>query len=78
MQSMNFLTRINKSFHVEIYIIIRSPLENNIPTLYILELHSLAAKNATISNIQCPFVQKKVKKKFLSYIRVVMVPVTQD
>ena len=36
-------------------------MENNIPTLYILELDSLAAKNATILNIQCPFVQKKVK-----------------
>ncbi len=34
-------------------------MENNIPTLYILELDSFVAKSAEISTILCPFVQKK-------------------
>ena len=34
-------------------------MENNIPTLYILELDSFVVKSAKISTISCPFVQKK-------------------
>ena len=33
-------------------------MENNIPTLYILELDSFVVKSAKISTILCPFVQK--------------------
>ncbi len=33
-------------------------MKNNIPTLYILELDSSVVKNAKISTILCPFVQK--------------------
>ncbi len=43
-------------------------MENNIPTLYILELGSFVVKSAKISTILCPFVQKKQ-----SCIRVAMV-----
>ena len=38
-------------------------MENNIPTLYILELDSSAVKNAKISTIVCPFVQKILKNR---------------
>ena len=41
-------------------------MENNIPTLYILELDSLVVKSAKISTILCPFVQK-IKKKTIVY-----------
>ncbi len=34
-------------------------MENNIPTLYILELDSFVVKSAKMSTILCPFVQKK-------------------
>ena len=34
-------------------------MQNNIPTLYILELDSFVVKSAKISTILCPFVQKK-------------------
>ncbi len=47
-------------------------MENNIPTLYILELDSFVVKSAKISTILCPFVQKK-----RSCIRVAMVHTTQ-
>ena len=48
-------------------------MENNIPTLYILELDSFVVKSAKISTILCPFV-KKTKQ---SCIRVAMVHMTQ-
>ena len=32
-------------------------MENNIPTLYILELDSFVVKSAKISTILCPFVR---------------------
>ena len=47
-------------------------MENNIPTLYILELDSFVVKSAKISTILCPFVQKQQ-----SCIRVAMVHMTQ-
>ena len=47
-------------------------MENNIPTLYILELGSFVVKSAKISTILCPFVQKKQ-----SCICVAMVHMTQ-
>ena len=47
-------------------------MENNIPTLYILELGSFVVKSAKISTVLCPFVQKKQ-----SCIRVAMVHMTQ-
>ncbi len=34
-------------------------MENNIPTLYILELGSFVVRSAKISTISCPFVQNK-------------------
>ena len=34
-------------------------MENNIPTLYILELDSFVVKSAKISTILCPIVRKK-------------------
>ncbi len=37
-------------------------MQNNIPTLYILELDSSVVKSARISTMLCPFVQK-IKKK---------------
>ena len=37
-------------------------MENNIPTLYILERDSFVVKSAKISTILCPFVQKFNKK----------------
>ncbi len=40
-------------------------MENNIPTLYILELDSFVVKNAKISTILCPFVQKKHNRVFV-------------
>ena len=36
-------------------------MENNIPTLYILERDSFVVKSAKISTTSCPFVQK-IKK----------------
>ncbi len=36
-------------------------MENNIPTLYILELDSFVVKYAKISTILCPFVQTILK-----------------
>ena len=50
-------------------------MENNIPSLYILELDSLVVKSAKISTILCLFVQKILKKQ--SCIRVAMVHMTQ-
>ncbi len=47
-------------------------MENNIPTLYILELDSFVVKSAKISTVLCPFVKKKQ-----SCIRVAMVHMTQ-
>ncbi len=38
-------------------------MENNIPTLYILERDSFVVKSAKISTILCTFVQKFLKKK---------------
>ncbi len=35
-------------------------MQNNIPTLYILELDSSEDKSAKMSTILCPFVQKKI------------------
>ncbi len=46
-------------------------MENNIPTLYILELNSFVVKSAKISTILCPFVQKILKNN------VAMVHMTQ-
>ena len=43
-------------------------MENNIPTLYILELDSFVVKSAKISTILCPFVsfvQKKNNRVFV-------------
>ncbi len=37
-------------------------MQNNIPTLYILELDSSVVKSYKISTTLCPFVQK-IKKK---------------
>ncbi len=34
-------------------------MENNVPTLYILELDSFVVKSAKISTILCPFVKKE-------------------
>ncbi len=39
-------------------------MENNIPTLYILELDSSVVKSAKMSTILCPFVQK-IKKTLI-------------
>ncbi len=39
-------------------------MENNIPTLYILELDSSVVKSAKITTILCPFVQK-IKKTLI-------------
>ncbi len=50
-------------------------MENNIPTLHILELDSPAVKSAKVSTILCSFVQKIKKKQ--SCIRVAMVHMTQ-
>ncbi len=50
-------------------------MENNIPTLYILELDSFVVKSAKMSTILCPFVQEILKKH--SCIRVAMVHMTQ-
>ena len=41
-------------------------MQNNIPTLYILELDSSVVKSARISTMLCPFVQK-IKKNTQSY-----------
>ena len=38
-------------------------MQNNIPTLYILELDSSVVKSARISTMLCPFVQKFKKKQ---------------
>ncbi len=40
-------------------------MENNIPTLYILERDSFVVKSAKISTILFPFVQKILKKTML-------------
>ena len=48
-------------------------MENNIPTLYILELDSFVVKSAKISTTLCPFFQKKKQ----SCIRVAMVHMRQ-
>ncbi len=40
-------------------------MENNIPTLYILELDSSVVKSAKMSTILCLFVQKKLKKTLI-------------
>ena len=40
-------------------------MENNIPTLYILELDSFVVKSAKMSTILCPFVQKKNNRVFV-------------
>ena len=47
-------------------------MQNNIPTLYILELDSFVVKSAKISTILCLFVQK-----IKNVDRVAMVTVTQ-
>ncbi len=40
-------------------------MENNIPTLYILEFDSFVVKSAKISTILCPFVEKKNNRVFV-------------
>ncbi len=40
-------------------------MENNIPTLYILELDSFVVKSAKISTILCPFVKKTNNRVFV-------------
>ncbi len=47
-------------------------MQNNIPTLYILELDSFVVKSAKISTILCIFVQK-----IKNVDRIAMVTVTQ-
>ena len=49
-------------------------MQNNIPTLHILELESFVGKSAKISTILCPFAEKiKNLKKY----RVAMVHMTR-
>ena len=43
-------------------------MENNIPTLYILERDCFVVKSAKISTILCPFVQKFKKKTVLPWL----------
>ncbi len=53
-------------------------MENNILTLYILELDSFVIKSAKISTILCPFVQKIKKQTNNRVFVIAMIRMTQQ